>query len=250
MASFISHKYKFILVSTNKCANTSTVKMFYDSKYRNDIISNKQIRHERTFTNKSQIFQSPYEYYDEKGNKRKAYLTLKWYKENYPKEYKEYLKIGMVRNTYDKLVSWWFACKELGYPEGNKCFKDWLLHRKVSNHLKYYEDDEGICVLDRVIRFEHREEDIKKIFIDELGIDDLKVDLNIKNICLKKNNIDLKKIERKHYSYYYDDEMLNLLHSFPGHKKDIDYFNFKFERKEPPGKQPLYAFSMKSKLKK
>lgn len=250
MPSFISHKYKFILVSTLKCANTSTMKMLYESKYRDNIFSNKQIRLERKFSTKSQIFQSGYMEYDERGKKRSPFLTLKWYKEKYPKEFDSYLKIGMCRNPYDRLVSWWFACKELNYPEGNKSFKDWLIYRKGSNHLKYYEDENGNCDLDRVIRFEHRDEDIKKIFVDELGIDDIKINTNVKQECLKKNNIDPKKIERKHYSYYYDEEMLNLLHSFPKHKKDLDYFGYKFERKEQPGKQPLYAFSMKSKINK
>ena len=193
--------------------------MLYDSKERKNLFPNKQVRLEQKYT-KGKVFQSPIEYYEENGTKNNSYRTLMWYKEKYPKEFDSYLKIGMCRNPYDRLVSWWFACKELNYPEGNKSMKDWLIHRKGSNHLKYYEDENGKCLLDRVIRFEHRDEDIKKIFVDELGITDLKIDFDIRKWG-NENNINFKKVEKKHYSYYYyyDDKLLDLLHSFPRHKK-------------------------------
>ena len=200
MPNFISHKYKFIFVSTLKCANTSTIKMLYDSKERKYIFPNNQVRMEKRSSTKEQIFQSPFNYYEENGKKNNSYRTLMWYKEKYPKCFDSYLKIGMCRNPYDRLISWLFACKELNFPEGNKSIKDLNIHT------------------------------------------------NVKKECLKKNNIDPKKIEKKHYSYYYDDKLIELLHSFVDHKKDIDYFGYKFERKVQPGKQPLYAFNMKQKL--
>jgi len=222
--------------------------MLYDSKERKHIFPNKQVRLEKKFSTKDQIFQSAFDYYEENGKKNNSYRSLIWYKEKYPKCFDKYLKIGMCRNPYDRLISWLFACKELNFPEGNKCIRDWLIHRKGSNHLKYYEDEKGNVLLDRVIRFEHRDEDLKRIFVDELGIKDINIHTNVKKECLKKNNIDPKKIKKRHYSYYYDDKLIKLLHSFPRHKKDIDYFGYTFERKEKSGKQPLYAFNMKTKL--
>ena len=112
MPNFICHKYKFIFVSTLKCANTSTIEMLYNSKERDNIFPNKQVRKEKKFSTKHQIFQSAFEYYEENGKKNNSYRTLMWYKEKYPKEFDSYLKIGMCRNPYDRLISWLFACKD------------------------------------------------------------------------------------------------------------------------------------------
>ena len=46
-----------------------------------------------------------------------------------------------------------------------------------------------------------------------------------------------------------EQKRIDLLQSLPRHKKDIDYFGYTFERKEKPGKQPLYAFNLMNKLK-
>ena len=232
MPTFINHKYKFIFLSGLHCSNRSTVVMFYKSDKN---FFGKQI--------KFKMNKPPYDYdiFTEKGKPRKSFKSLKWYIKKYPKLWKDYTKVVVIRNPYDRLVGWWHSCFRKGYSEGKKTIKGWLKHRKGSNILHYCKDNEGNLCIDETIRYENRIEDIKRVFIDKLKIPNLEPYLEHNSYA----NLEVKK--RPHYSYYYTDKNAKLLESFPAHKKELDLFNYKFERKVNHHKpKPIYADKMGS----
>jgi chondroitin 4-sulfotransferase 11 len=182
----ISHKLKLIFIHIPKTGGTSLVTKL--DNYHSD------------------------KYYN------KNHLNMKYYIEKYPKLLiKNYYKITIVRNPFDRLVSWWFYCKSLNLNEGKMTFKEFIIHRKGSTQLKYLFDENNNITIDKIIKFENYQHEINELF-KKCNLD-IKMDIH----TLKTNT------NRKHYSYYYDEECINLVNTF--FKEELDLFNYKFERK-------------------
>ena len=156
-------------------------------------------------------------YYDELTKKEiSVHKPIKYWINSYPDKWKNYYKFGFCRNPYDRIISWWFTCKNHNYPEGRKSLKDFILHRKGSNQLKYMTDNiklDGKIMLDEILRFENYEEELQRIS---------------KKLGFKlEENKNIRGTKRKHYSYYYDDECRQLIKKFFG--KELELWNYQFE---------------------
>lgn len=135
--------------------------------------------------------------------------------------YEDYFKFTFVRNPWDRFVS--AVMFNGGIKENLKkdisCedFKKNAL-RKIENNGIHYKPQ-----LDYIL--EHR----KLPLVDFIGrFENIQTDFEF--ICNKLNTpIKLEnrmKTPHRHYTYYYDDELKNLVAE--KYKKDIEYFNYKY----------------------
>lgn len=211
----ISHKHKFIMISPPRAGNTS----FLLRIYKKDIISNKlTIDNSRSNDGPVPII------YNEFSNKpMSTHTPIKTFIDEYPDKWKSYFKFCFCRNPYDRMVSWWFTCKQLGYKEGNMSLKEFINHKKGSSQLKYITIDktyEGEIEMDEILRFEDYEEELQRIS-KKLGF------------TLEENK-NIHGTKRKHYSYYYDEECKQLIEKY--FKKELELFNYSFEKIEEKSK--------------
>lgn len=142
--------------------------------------------------------------------------------------WRNYFKFSFVRNPWDRHVSLYFymlskpeefekkmkgpnfkrhLTKLLKYP---KCFEDMLLGHQ---HVWVY-DKEGINV-NFLGRFENLHEDFAKV-CSLIGADGL---------VLGHHN----KTNHKHYSHYYDDELIDVVRKYAS--DDVNLFGYEFEDK-------------------
>jgi hypothetical protein len=136
----ISHKHKFILLHAGKCAGTS-IRNFLDN-----IIDEQKIKMPKNHPNLSEC---------------QEIIS----KTNRSPE--EYIVVGMVRNPFDRMVSWYFHAlyKSKAFTGSFEDFcKERLLERVDPNEnlIPPYEK----C--DHVIRYEHLQEDFN-VFLDLIG---------------------------------------------------------------------------------
>ena len=129
--------------------------------------------------------------------------------------YKEYFKFTFVRNPWDRFVSLYFYNKSKTYQEmfpdrlttlvAKKYeFKSWL------DNFPYrtlQQVDFGTSELDFVGKYETIQSDFNSIFNGNLNVE---------------NSID-----RKHYSYYYDDVSIDKVYALANN--DIKEFKYKYE---------------------
>jgi len=170
--------------------------------------------------------------------------TYRWYLKNFPSDYiDKCFKFTIVRNPWDRLVSWYFynswrrdlpSCKKIYHPATKKGFSNWILsgcphHWKKMDGTNWSKekldpltqsdfllDEYGKIDMDFIGRFEKLQKDFNKI-CDKLGI--------------KKEKLPyLNRSCHKHYSEYYDEETKQIVAE--RFKKDIEYFRYKFKR--PP----------------
>jgi hypothetical protein len=158
---------------------------------------------------------------------------------------KDYFKFTIVRNPWDRLVSFYAFCiKTSRTPAYNnlKKFKDfvldstnkyhvdpkWCKHSpalekllstertkercRLESQLDWISDDDGKILVDFIGRFENLQEDFN-IVCDKIGIPHRKLP--------HKN-----KTKHKHYTEYYDEETRQIVAEL--HAKDIEYFGYKF----------------------
>ena len=133
--------------------------------------------------------------------------------------WEEYIKITNVRNPWDLLVSMWHWEKR---KKNNSIwaqkvdFKEYAKHHWIISNLKKnqkiwaYQDKYNF----EYIRFENLEEDILKVC--------KKIGINVTNLHLGN----FKKINRKPYQEYYDEETKKIVGEV--YKKEIDLFKYKF----------------------
>jgi len=157
----ISHKYKFIYIHIPKTAGTTIC-----SSWEGALL--KQICKETGVL----------------GGGHKSALQIK---ESYPEEFEKYLKWTVVRNPYDRFVSKYFY-KQLKprenfdlewtdqESEGLLPQLYWITDReqfqKADGYDQFYfhpDTHYGRIIVDRVLRFENLETELKALF-DELGI--------------------------------------------------------------------------------
>lgn len=152
----------------------------------------------------------------------------------------EYFKFCFVRNTYDWIISGYKYCCGINYfknyPEDIRIqkAKEFTLEFYIKNWIlpDYSQWDfmtfRGNLIMDYIGRFENLQEDFNKITdiiglprktLNRLNPGD-QVQFVLPEIAAKAN---------QHYSLWYNDELIELVTKYA--KKEIDYFNFKFEDK-------------------
>jgi len=155
------------------------------------------------------------------------HANLKYFKKKFPAEYKNYFKFTIVRNPYDRFISWVkYRDKRLKLYNGDLNY-DVLNYelRKIPFYKANYTSMLNLNgwfnitrrnELDFIGRFENLEEDFRYI----------KEKLSL--IC-DLPHINKSSEEKVHYSSFYNDSLeRNCRKVF---KKDLDYFGYKFELK-------------------
>ena len=134
-------------------------------------------------------------------------------KNKFKEVYDSYSKFTIIRNPYDKMVSWYFYLKrnlgeDYNIIEFNKWIKDpskfWHINDPIS-FLKPQCDwiDETVSI----IKYENLNEELDNFFKE-------KIDLPVTN-----------KSNHEHYLTYYNKESLNIIYN--RYKKDFEKFNYK-----------------------
>tara|TARA_Y100001934_G_C12220581_1_gene710551 strand:- start:482 stop:1087 length:606 start_codon:yes stop_codon:yes gene_type:complete len=198
----ISHKHKFILITPQKVGSTSICDVFL--KYA-DI---KKI---------AQQTPTQFDFYDEYsyvaphlkryGSKHITIEETKSGLDAQNKDINQYLKIGAIRNPFDRTVSFWKWQKKF---KGS--FHNFILKQKIKKPMYDFCTINGENAIDFFIRFENLQEDLN-IVCDKIGIP--RQELPHKN-----------KSKHKHYTEYYDDETRQIVAE--KYAKDIEYFGYEF----------------------
>ena len=143
----------------------------------------------------------------------KKHADINEIKKCFPEVYKSHRKFTIIRNPYDKMVSWYFYLKRnLGDDYDVIDFNEW-----IKDPLKLWHIDDPVCFLDpqhvwvdetvEIIKYENLNKELNEFFGEE-------IDLPVIN----KSNHD-------HYSTYYNRESLDIVYN--RHKEDFDEYNYK-----------------------
>ncbi len=191
----ISYDKKFIFVHINKTAGTSMEKALADYGIKK-LEEKSDLKFELNY-NQSQHFNC-----DE-------------YKKYLGSEYDDYFKFTVVRNPFDRVVSYYYG----GAIQKGLNFKDWVVDRYLnanykdyirmySDYTHWFDKDEMNCVL----KFENLDQDFIK----------LKETLDL-NCELGKANVNKS---RTHYRDYYDDKTKDIIENH--FEKELNTFQYKF----------------------
>ncbi len=191
----ISYDKKFIFVHINKTAGTSMEKALADYGVKK-LEEKSDLKFELNY-NQSQHFNC-----DE-------------YKKYLGSEYDDYFKFTVVRNPFDRVVSYYYG----GAIQKGLNFKDWVVDRYLnanykdyirmySDYTHWFDKDEMNCVL----KFENLDQDFIK----------LKETLDL-NCELGKANVNKS---RTHYRDYYDYKTKDIIENH--FEKELNTFQYKF----------------------
>lgn len=129
----------------------------------------------------------------------------------------KYLTVGFIRNPFERLVSWYCACKEhIGewsdplalHIQSKKSFHELIYDPHPKILIPQYEKVEGVMFLGR---FENYQEDIKQLCS--------LLDIPYKD---KKENAS----HHKDYKLYYDSDTRKIVEEW--YKEDLKKFGYKF----------------------
>ena len=134
-------------------------------------------------------------------------------KRKFKNSYNDYKKFTIIRNPYDKMVSWYFYLKRnVGENHNIIEFSDW-----IKDPSKLWHANDPISFLNpqyvwiddtvEIIKFENLKKDINKFFQKE-------IDLPITN-----------KSNHENYLEYYNQKSLDII--YKRYKKDFEKFNYK-----------------------
>ena len=134
-------------------------------------------------------------------------------KTKFKNSYNNYRKFTIIRNPYDKMVSWYFYLKRnLGENYNTVEFNEW-----VKDPIKFWHADDPISFLKpqcdwidhtvEIVKFENINKELNDFFGE-------KINLPITN----KSNHD-------HYSTYYSRKSLDII--YDRYKKDFEKYNYK-----------------------
>lgn len=155
-----------------------------------------------------------------------------------PLVWDQYWKFSIVRNPWDRLVSWWamIDAKRSEFDRGNRpnVFQSYILRNAKSfddfvklcsgdvlntdgptsmsrNQVDYLFDHTGVLLVDKIFRFETLQEDMP-------------IELNQRGLPSKLPNVNAS--IRGHYKEYYTRELQDIVAEM--YRKDIEAFNYRF----------------------
>jgi len=124
--------------------------------------------------------------------------------------WEEYFKFSVVRNPWDRLISYYFSPHRGQTEFCKKQFRELILSGKVKPQLEYLTVANNFA-MDRVIRFEHLKSDFLTI------CETLNIQTDLPHVNQSSHS---------HFSEYYDAALKELVRST--YKEDIDYFEYGF----------------------
>ena len=134
-------------------------------------------------------------------------------KRKFPELYKIYRKFTIIRNPYDKMVSWYFYLKRnLGENYEVLEFNEWIKDPSKLWHADdpaYFLDPQHTWVDNTVviIKYENLDKELNEFFGEEINLP-----------VINKSSHD-------HYSSYYNEKSLGII--YDRYKEDFEKYNYK-----------------------
>lgn len=195
----ISHKYKFIFIKTRKTAGSSIEKYLSAYLGPSDICTGSLS--ENTPTKNT-------DYLD--GHK-----SWKFIYDNFPTEFDQYFKFSVERNSWDKVVSYYYYSLYKKPKRSKNGFHNFV--KKYANNIKDWNlyTENNLLRVDRILSYENLHQEL-------LSISE-RVPYNNELLTTKiKSNFRPSKT----YTEYYNSESYNDI--FDIFSKEINFFNYKF----------------------
>ena len=188
----ISHKYKLIFIHIPKAAGTFMTKLL--------------------------------ENLDKNSINCDNHTSAKNAKKKFPELWDSYTKICIIRNSWDREMSFMFYMKSYRshhehHIVENMNVTEYLEWRKtrVDHQVDYILDDNGVCLVDYILSFEDLNTNIKNFFRGAYNID------VSPHLPPKKREVSIRE---PNYRRYYNDHNRRMLHEM--HLPDIKHFEFVF----------------------
>ena len=143
-------------------------------------------------------------------------------KRDFKNSYNNYKKFTIIRNPYDKMVSWYFYLKRnLGENHNVIEFNDWIIDLFITHKSVF------------PFKFWHANDPVSFLKNQHEWIDDTVVVIKYENLNKEINSFFNKKIDlpvinksnHKHYLNYYNKYALDIVYN--RYKKDFKKYNYK-----------------------
>ena len=170
--------------------------------------------------NAGTAIESVFKPYTRLNNQIDRHASIHDIKHKFPSIYKKYNKFTVIRNPYERMISFYFYLKsynKLFRAKFEDSFIEWLKKPENSEipfnsdwikKLGYFKNQhEWVDDTVTIIKFENLNEELNNFFKKDI-------------ILPIKNNTD-----HRHYLKYYNDESLNIVHN--RYKEDFEKFNYK-----------------------
>lgn len=234
----ISHTHKFIFIKSFKTAGTSVEAALSNYCSGNDVVTPlNDYRHNRDENDKFIHQSMNAEEFIQLKLPNLQHVDALTIKNRVPPEvWDSYFKFSIVRNPWDRVVSFFFWAKRrdpalsprkrfynyLGVPfdelvQLKKLFSEYVKSADWLDNDSFYTIDDQFCV-DYVIRYERLVEDFNEV-CKRLGLPD---------ITLPRLKTGIRQ-QRYHYSDFFDEESKAIVSE--RHKNDIRLFSYDFEKK-------------------
>jgi hypothetical protein len=151
---------------------------------------------------------------ENKSYSTNKHSTLLEYRDVYPQElFERLLKFTVVRNTYERLISYYFSPHRGKVAWNRAAFLEFIKTiNPIGSYISYSDQtlDRAIQNFDSILRFEKIESDFQTLCL-KLGLP--KPELRVRN-----------KSEHRESRSYYDEELLETV--YERFKDEIDFFRF------------------------
>lgn len=206
----ISHTHKFIFIHVPKTGGTSVQNILKDYSSNKIIIYPSQAESNKahdSFINRFEV-QS-----EDPKFKISKHTMLNGYYKQWKEEYDDidnYFKFGIIRNPWDRAISYYFWFNRYNVNFDKKQFIDTLIPNCCCDF--FHIISENIYKFDYLIRFETLQDNFN-VVCDKIGIPPQQLP-------------HANKTKHKHYTEYYDDETRQIVAE--KYAKDINMFGYKF----------------------